>query len=110
LETGEILEEPKVHKYDNELKLRSLRKFVNQYALETPKQEDNIIKSAKKNHKAYQSSNAFLEVSLDDISTEIYEKDEASLVYFMDADNESDDQIQNTFLLDTLGNQYLGAI
>lgn len=53
LKSGETFEEPKVIKYENELKLRSLRKFVNQYALETAKQEDNIIKSAKKNHKAY---------------------------------------------------------
>lgn len=70
-----------------------MRKFVSQYALETAKEEENIIKSAKKNHKAYQTSNNFKEVTLEELETSVYELDEASLVYFMDANKESDDQI-----------------
>lgn len=109
-ETHETFEEPQLIKFDGELKLRSLRVFVNQFERDTPKQEELKMSSDKVNKKGYRTKDNFLVATLDDIKSEVYDMNEACIVYFVDADTDSASQKTSTFLLDTIGYDYLGAI
>jgi len=69
-----------------------------------------VISSEKGTNKGFRTKDNFVVANLDEMKSEVYDLNEACVVYFTDAESDSEVQKTNTFLLDTIGFEYLGAI